>query len=168
MSDNESGYQPSPPGSSSGSGSQRALDSSSAAALTRAMEGVRHALDDIKASLGAQERTGRFRERAQQHAIEKMTAAVLHLSQSVDRAVKLNREVARSGQQELAAVARTVKEEIGEFKTLGADDEITGQHIKLRWSTVIKYGPVAAKVVGLAGLIAAAVWRLIAQFIHLH
>lgn len=127
------------------------------------MDGVRHALEDIKTALGAQERMGRFREQAQQRAIEKMTDAVAQLAQSVDRAVRLNREVARDGQRQLETAAKQVKEVTGEFKTLPKEsEEQIAVRVAKRWAWKA-VGTWAAKhagalIIGGLAAVGAAIW----------
>ncbi len=121
------------------------------------MHGLRADMTDVKHLIATNAKQSAFQDRANTNAIDKLTAAVDRFTSKAERAMRLNREVGH----EIAD--GVVKEVTGQFKLQKADadsdnDEITGGHIKVRWSTLAKYAPVAAKVFGVLAVAAGAVW----------
>lgn len=117
MSDSEQSQ--SLPDSSSDSGSASdSLDRGSVKELTRALWGVEQKLADLKQQLTAYEGTGKFGRGVTDKAIRDSAEEMRKLRVQIEKALKLNREVMRSGHQELVSVAATVREVTGEFKTM--------------------------------------------------
>lgn len=167
MSDTDSPSQPPSSASSSASGSRSALDSSSAAALTRALEGVRHDLGDLKQLMTTALKQYEFALRSSTNATDKSTMEVAALRGSIDRALKLMREVVRSQGQIVEGATKKLEDVTGKFQTMNPDtDEISAQHIKLRWSTLAKWAPVVAKVAGLIVAGAAAAYGFFEALVH--
>lgn len=101
------------------------------------------------------------------NAIEKNTAAVKGLSVTVDRALRLQREVVRAERQVLEGAAKKLEDATGKFQTPAPlEDEITSRGIKLRWATLAKYAPIVAKIVGLVVTAAAAAYGFFEAIVH--
>lgn len=155
--------------SSSDSPSPDALDSSSTKALTRWIEGVNHRLADILAAVQAGERKGAFREQMALDALKKNAAALDAIVARVDRSLKLNREVVKSQGQVVESAARRLDDSVRivtQRPTESDKDEISAQHIKLRWSTLAKWAPWVLKAAMYAAGAFAAAYGVFKAFVQ--
>ena len=159
----------SPEDSSSEQSSQSpdALDSASARDLTRAINRHTERLNSIDRKIESIESKSFFREQAQQKAIELNTAAMEHHNARSDGMMRIVREVLAEERKDRKAIGDgmaklgRVVEETGKhmIPPKEAEDEISAQHIKIRWSTIAKYAPFVFKTVAIIGGAAIAVWH---------
>jgi hypothetical protein len=175
----------SPPAPASDSPSPAALDSSAdVRALTgtlRALqqeiaysrEDTRHGIADIAYQLASYHNGRNFHERINVNAIDKLTAEIATTNARTKLALEALRvavdehEKIKEERQRLARVVEDSQRVLTQ-RPPEAEDEITGEHIKLRWSTIGKIAPVIAKVVGVLGVAFVAVWNLLTKEIQVN
>jgi hypothetical protein len=175
-------------GSSSGSPSRDALDSSSARKLTEAINGLRDELWRVREQQRALAAHSDDRTANSENAIRRNEAELSRLGARIEMIIKLVREVMASERSvtdgavkklEAAALqneasARAIKES-GAFPIYPppkkeAEDEITAEHLKVRWSTLggllVKHGWIIARAFFVLAAFAAFVWSFFRQLVH--
>ncbi len=96
----------------------------------------------------------KFMDRVEQVAEQQKTVAG-----ATSKAIEISR-------QSVDKAVTAFREETGKHKVHDpADDkeEISAQWVKIRWTTIIKYGPIALKVLGILGIAAASVYKTLKE-----
>ena len=136
--------------------------------LERLLGAIATALDGINRALEQQAKRGTS-STGHEARVEALLADLASRHEALTLTVQTSRGYGQGSLEQVSKLVAKAERAVEDSRKIvleakGPDDEITGQHIKLRWVTIAKYsaayGPVALKVLGILGASAATAWGI--------